>query len=80
MIMLSALLTVDKNADIIMSTLSPEIDNGLPRTDTEISANGDVVTIKVNAKNVSAMRAALNSYLGWIRITENINEMSDRNE
>jgi len=80
MIMLSALLTVNKNAGIIMSTLSPEIGNGLPRTDTEISADGDTVTIRVSAKDVSAMRAALNSYLGWIRITENINEMSDRNE
>jgi len=34
------------------------------------------VIIKVEAKDVSAMRAALNSYLGWIRITEDIKEMT----
>jgi len=78
--MLSAALTVNADADTVMSVLSPEIGRGLPRTETDISVDGDTVTIRVTAKDCSAMRAALNSYLGWIRITENIKEMSDRNE
>jgi len=73
--MLSAVLTVDGDADVILSTLSPEIGRELPRTDTNISRDNDAVIIKVEAKDASAMRAALNSYLGWIRITENIKEM-----
>jgi len=73
--MLSAVLTVDGDADVILSTLSPEIGRELPRTDTNITRDNDTVIIKVEAKDVSAMRAALNSYLGWIRITENIKEM-----
>ena len=73
--MLSAVLTVDGDADVILSTLSPEIGRELPRTDTNITRDNDTVIIKVEAKDVSAMRAALNSYLGWIRITENIREM-----
>jgi KEOPS complex subunit Pcc1 len=72
--MLSAVLTV--NGTNIMPVLSPEIGRELPRTESSISADGDEVTIKVVAKDASAMRAALNSYLGWIRITENMNEMS----
>ena len=80
MIMLSAVLTMSGDADVVLSTLSPEIGRELPRTETDILRNGDTVTIKVEAKDVSAMRAALNSYLGWIRITENIREMSDKNE
>ena len=72
--MLSAVLTVNGNK--IIPVLSPEIGRELPRTESFISADGDTVTIKVAAKDTSAMRAALNSYLGWIRITENINEMS----
>jgi len=75
--MLNAALRVTGDADVILSTLSPEIGRGLPRTDTNIILDGDTVTIKVSAKDVSAMRAALNSYLGWIRITEDIKKMSD---
>ena len=78
--MLSAELITDSNAEVIVPVLSPEIGRELPRTETEISRNGDAVTIKVFAKDVSAMRAALNSYLGWIRITENIKEIGDKNE
>ena len=78
--MLSAVLTKDGDADIVLSTLSPEIGRELPRTETNISRDGDTVTIRVEATDTSAMRAALNSYLGWIRITENIKEMSDKNE
>ena len=75
--MLSAVLQITENADAVVKTLSPEIGRGLPRTDTNIICDGDTVTIRVEAKDVSAMRAALNSYLGWIRITEEIRKMSD---
>ncbi|MDR0334774.1 MAG: hypothetical protein LBH69_02675 [Methanomassiliicoccaceae archaeon] len=70
----------DGDPDMVMSTLSPEVGRELPRTETDIFRDGDTVTIKVLAKDVSAMRAALNSYLGWIRITEDIGKMSDKNE
>jgi len=75
--MYGAVLTIDANADIIVSTLSPEVGRELPRTETDIIRNGDTVKITVSAKDASAMRAALNSYLGWIRITEDIGKMSD---
>jgi KEOPS complex subunit Pcc1 len=78
--MLSAVLRVTGDADVILSTLSPEIGRELPRTDTNITRDGDTVMIEVLAKDASAMRAALNSYLGWIRITEDIRKMSDENE
>jgi len=74
--MFAAVLSTDMNADIVMSVLSPEVGRELPRTETDISRDGDTVTINVTAKDVSAMRAALNSYLGWIRITEDIGKMS----
>jgi KEOPS complex subunit Pcc1 len=76
--MLSATLTVTDDAKIVLSTLSPETGRELPRTDTNIILDGDTVTIRVNAKDASAMRAALNSYLGWIRITEDIRNMRDQ--
>ena len=78
--MLSAVLTLNGDAGIIVPALSPEIGRELPITESSITGNGDKAVIKILAKDTSAMRAALNSYLGWIRITENINEMSGRNE
>ena len=73
--MLNAIITADDDANVILSVLSPEIGRELPRTDTNITRDNDTVIINVEAKDVSAMRAAMNSYLGWIRITENIKEM-----
>jgi len=74
--MLNAIITADDDANVILSVLSPEIGRELPRTDTNITRDNDTVIINVEAKDVSAMRAAMNSYLGWIRITENIKEMT----
>ena len=74
--MLNAVITADDDANVILSVLSPEIGRELPRTDTNITRDNDTVIISVEAKDVSAMRAAMNSYLGWIRITENIKEMT----
>jgi len=74
--MLNAIITADDDANVILSVLSPEIGRELPRTDTNITRDNDTVIISVEAKDVSAMRAAMNSYLGWIRITENIKEMT----
>ncbi|MCL2142910.1 MAG: hypothetical protein FWH44_01430 [Methanomassiliicoccaceae archaeon] len=73
--MMSAVLTVTGNADVILSSLLPETGRELPRTETNISCYGDTVTVRVIAQDASAMRAALNSYLGWIRITEDIGKM-----
>ena len=78
--MLSAVLVADGGADVILTALSPETGRELPRTETDIIKDGDTVTITVKAKDSSAMRAALNSYLGWIKITEDIRKMSDKNE
>ena len=73
--MYEAVLITDVNADIVMSVLSPEVGRELPRTETDIIRKNDNVTITVKAKDASSMRAALNSYLGWLRITEDIEKM-----
>jgi KEOPS complex subunit Pcc1 len=75
--MYSAVLESNVNADVIVSVLAPEIGRELPRTESDIIRNGNTVTITMKAKDASAMRAALNSYLGWIRITEDIGKIGD---
>ena len=79
--MLSARLRVDSpDAGAIESSLRPESERELPRTHVEISRSDDVVTVSIDAKDTTAMRAALNSYLGCIRITEDISKITKVNQ
>ena len=53
-------------AKIIAETLKPEIKHKIPKTDVEISISENKICLKINAKDISSLRAASNSYLRWI--------------
>ena len=79
--MLSARLSVDSpDAGAIASSLLPEAGRELPRTHVEISCSGNDLVVSIEAKDSTAMRAALNSYLGCIRITEDISKITKVNQ
>ena len=73
--MIVATLVTDDDGTIA-SSLRPEAERSLPRTETAITETGGRTTLRVTASDVSAMRAALNSYLGFIRVTEDIGELT----
>ena len=78
--MLSAnLKIVSANAETIISSLKPETCRELPRTHVEISGSGNEAYIRITAHDATAMRAALNSYLGCISITEDISRIAKVN-
>ena len=75
--MLSARLRiVSPDAGAIASSLMPEAGRELSRTTVGISRSGDEVLVSIDAKDTTAMRAALNSYLGCVRITEDISKIT----
>ena len=75
--MLSARLRiVSPDAGAIASSLKPEAGRELPRTTVGIERSGDTVLVSIDAKDTTAMRAALNSYLGCVRITEDISKIT----
>ena len=75
--MLKAVLKVESSdAGTILSALQPETGRELPRTSVTLTGDEASVTLIIDATDVSAMRAALNSYLGCIRITEDINRIT----
>ena len=79
--MLSARLRVDSpDSGAIASSLMPEAGRELPRTHVEVSYSDGTVLVSIDAKDTTAMRAALNSYLGCIRITEDISKITKVNE
>jgi len=71
--MLTAKLTV--NADIV-SVISPEAERSLPRTSASINIRGEEADIHISASDTTAMRAALNSYIGWIKIAQDIEKIT----
>ncbi|MDR1954365.1 MAG: hypothetical protein LBP82_00210 [Candidatus Methanoplasma sp.] len=68
-------ITSDDAPDII-SALGPEAGRELPRTRSGVRMDGGIGVVELTAADASAMRAALNSYLECIKITENISKIT----
>ena len=60
-------LESERIANILYSALLPETES-IPseRATTSISVKGSSLFIEINANDLTAMRAALNSYVAWI--------------
>lgn len=53
----------------LRSALAPEAEREVPRARAEIVPAGpDGIEIVVHAEDTGALRAALNTYLGWLRL------------
>lgn len=70
---------MSEEADLVLSNshskealeaLIPEAEEGMKGVKVDISF--DPQMIKIEAENTSALRAALNSYLRWLKISEEI--------
>jgi tRNA threonylcarbamoyladenosine modification (KEOPS) complex Pcc1 subunit len=57
----------EEEARIVAESLTPEIKNEIPKTKVEVSLSKKRFTLEVEAKDVSSLRAACNSYLRWIK-------------
>ncbi len=64
------------HAKTVMRSLAPEVGREIPRTRVEIEADAEAVILRIDAADVSALRAALNSYLRWIKISEEIGNIA----
>jgi len=75
-LMLSATLTISGDrSGIIFGAISPEAGREIPRTKVAAVLADDQVELRIEAKDLSALRAALNSYLRWIKIAEDMNQV-----
>ncbi|HTT17251.1 MAG TPA: KEOPS complex subunit Pcc1 [Thermoplasmata archaeon] len=48
--------------------LAPEASREVPRARTEIYRSGSALELAVSASDAGAMRAALNTFLGWVAL------------
>jgi tRNA threonylcarbamoyladenosine modification (KEOPS) complex Pcc1 subunit len=54
----------------IERTLRPEAAREVPRSTAELHLDPDgTVTVEISARDSGAMRAALNTYLGWVHLS-----------
>jgi KEOPS complex subunit Pcc1 len=56
------------NGPLVARALSPEGRQEVPRTRVRVEPQGDSVTLTVEAEDVNALRAAMNSYLRWMGV------------
>ena len=72
-----AVLKVESpNAGVMFASLAPEAGRELPRTKVTVTGTDDTLTVVFDAADTTSMRAALNSYLGCIKITEDIERIT----
>ncbi len=64
------------DAESIIASIGPEAGRELPRTKADVGFEKGTGTIRLSATDASAMRAALNSYLECVRITEDIGRIT----
>jgi tRNA threonylcarbamoyladenosine modification (KEOPS) complex Pcc1 subunit len=72
--MITATLRADDDGTIAAS-LRPEAGRPLPRTRTSVEETDGTTVLRITATDVPAMRAALNSYLGFIRVTDDMDRL-----
>lgn len=60
----------------IASALGPEVRRDLMRTHSEVTSEDGTTVLRIDASDTSAMRAAINSYLECIAVTEKIDRIT----
>ncbi|MFW9795233.1 MAG: KEOPS complex subunit Pcc1 [Candidatus Thorarchaeota archaeon] len=56
-----------KTAELLLAALSPETKSGpSDRATTTVSTRDSVLVIKFEANDITALRAAMNSYISWV--------------
>ncbi|UCF09267.1 MAG: hypothetical protein JSW28_07325 [Thermoplasmata archaeon] len=54
---------------VIAGSLLPELDRTVPRTDVALKEDDIAIYLEINADDINALRAAMNSYLRWIKVS-----------
>jgi len=64
-----------KEAYLVAESLSPEIKHKIPKTMVKLSCSGANLTLSIESKDTSSLRAACNSYLRWIQTALNVKQL-----
>jgi tRNA threonylcarbamoyladenosine modification (KEOPS) complex Pcc1 subunit len=60
-------ISTEKRLESLFNSLKPEVTNvASTRSRATLDKDGQFLTLRINAKDTVALRAALNAYLRWI--------------
>ena len=60
-------LESQETAEILLAALTPETKSGpSDRATTRVSLRNTILVIEVEAADITALRAAMNSYIAWV--------------
>lgn len=64
-------------SEVVFRSLLPEIiSDPNERHRGKLKRDGDIISLEIEAEDTVALRAALNSYLRWLKIIHDINELT----
>jgi len=66
------IITIQKQgkiADVVAKSLLPEMDRKIPRTKVNLKEDENAIYLEILAEDVNALRAAMNSYLRWMKVS-----------
>lgn len=69
--MKKAVITLQKRgkiAQVVAQSLLPETERKIPRTEVNLREDEDALYLEIRALDVNALRAAINSYLRWMKV------------
>jgi KEOPS complex subunit Pcc1 len=72
----AALVLSGPGAETVYGSISPEAGREIPRTKVRARLEGGTMRLDIEAKDLPSLRAALNSYLRWIKIAEDMNRIA----
>ena len=66
-------------ADRLARSLAPEVVREVPRARAEIErGEGGEIRVRITARDTGALRAALQTYLGWLKLAEATEAVASR--
>jgi KEOPS complex subunit Pcc1 len=66
-------LDSDNDAEIVYNSIKPEVNYAHnERSTTEIELKDNMIIIKIFSKDVVSLRASINSYVRWIKLSTEI--------
>ena len=68
-------LNSSSEAEIIASSLSPELKQKIQKTNVQISHLDNILLLDIESNYVSSLRAACNSYLRWINTAISVKQL-----
>jgi len=66
------------DAEVVLKSIEPEIQTApSERTSVEVDLDENILKLIVDAEDTPSLRASVNSYLRWILLSCEVNELKD---